>query len=133
MLSLSLFELSFSLVVSSIFVTYHYWSERVTMELQRRRDHGMVKDDEQMDWGQDMEHDDGGNSVVVHEHDDDVGNGDVVHERDDGGNAVVVHEHDDGGNGVVVHLHDDDGGNVVVVHHDDDGGIGALALGEEAQ
>ena len=45
------------------------------MELQRRRDGGKPKDEKQMDREQDMEHDDGGNGVVVHEHDDDGGNG----------------------------------------------------------
>ena len=120
--SLSLFEFSFSLVVSSIFVTYHYLSERVTMELQRRRDRGMLKVEEQMDQGQDMEHDDVGNGDVVHEHDDDVGNGDVVQQHDhDSGNSVVVHAHNDvGGNGVVVREDDDDVGNGVH-EHDDDG------------
>ena len=108
--SLSLFELSFSLVVSSIFVTYHYLSERVTMEFQRRRDRGMLKVEEQMDQGQDMEHDDVGNGDVVQQHDHDSGNSVVVHAHNDvGGNGVVVREDDDDvGNGV--HEHDDDGG-----------------------
>ena len=61
------------------------------MELQRRRDGGKPKDEKQMDREQDMELDDGGNGVVVHEHDDDGGNGVEVYQHDDdGGNGALA-------------------------------------------
>ena len=59
--SLSSYDLSFSLVVSSIFVMSDHLSERVITELQTRRNRKMPKDEEQMDRGLDMERDGGGN------------------------------------------------------------------------
>ena len=61
--SLSSYDLSFSLVVSSIFAPSDHLSERVIMELQTRRNRKMPKDEEQMDRGLDMERDDGGNGA----------------------------------------------------------------------